>query len=127
MTCRIDDRPETVSERLSAEGKDYAIVITQGGVVLGRVRRAALDDGGGKRIEEIMESGPTTIRADTTLDSIIERLEDRSVSSILVTHSDGRLVGSLSLAGARSRLEEYAEDKSEQPVNEGERCCMCKT
>ncbi len=73
-----------------------------------------------------MESGPTTIRADTTLDSIIGRLEDRSVSSILVTHSDGRLVGSLYLSDAQSRLDQYQLRQAEQPVNEGERCCMCK-
>ena len=66
-----------------------------------------------------MESGPTTIRTNETLESIAERLRARNVDSILVTTSDGRLVGTLYRQDAERRLEEG------RPVAEDERSCIC--
>ena len=88
MTCRIDGRTGDVIERLCAAAKHHAIFTTDDAVVLGRLCGFALVGELERKVEELMESGPTTIRADPTLESIIGRLEDRSVSLILVTHAD---------------------------------------
>ena len=53
---------------------------------------------------EVMDLGPTATRADTMLESILERLNARKVDSILVATSDGRLVGTLYRSDADRRL-----------------------
>ena len=71
-----------------------------------------------------MESGPTTTRADTTLESMHERFQARNVDSILVATSDGRLVGTLYRSDVESHLIE-SKIETEQPTDE-EICCCCK-
>ncbi len=83
-------------------------MVTDGSIVLGRVRRSALDGTADDLVEEVMESGPTTIRPDSTLESILERLRARSLDSILVTTSDGRLVGTLHREDAERRGDDDA-------------------
>ena len=70
-----------------------------------------------------MESGPTTTRADTTLESILERLKARDVENILVATSDGRLVGTLYRSDVERHLNE-GQIEAEQPT-EDEVCCCC--
>ena len=40
-----------------------------------------------------MQAGPTTVRPDARLGEIAERMRERNVKSVVVTTSDGRLVG----------------------------------
>ena len=89
--------------------------------MLGRVRGEALDGDPEAKVEEMMESGPTTVRTNTTLDSIVERLRSRDVGSILVTTSDGKLVGTLYLSDAERRLGGAGSD-----AEEDEASCNCK-
>ena len=74
--------------------------------------------------EDVMESGPTTTRADTTLESILERLSARNVDSILVATSDGRLVGTLYRSDVESSLNE-GKIEAGRPA-EDEVCCCCE-
>ena len=71
------------------------IVVNDEHVVLGRLRGAAFDGDPSTPIEQVMESGPTTIRPDVLLRDIIERLHGARVDSILVASEAGRLVGIL--------------------------------
>ena len=75
-------------------------------------------------MEDVMESGPTTTRADTTLESMRERFQARNVDSILVATSDGRLVGTLYRSDLESNLVEMKTEAT-QPTDE-ETCCCCK-
>ena len=125
LTCRPTERISDVIERVRAAGKDTCIATTDGGVVLGRVRTARLDRDSQGPVEEVMELGPTTTRADTMLESILERLNARNVESILVATSDGRLVGTLYRSDAEARLHEGQVEEAEQPIDE-ESCCCCK-
>ena len=72
-----------------------------------------------------MELGPTTTRADTTLEAILERLNARNVDNILVATSDGRLVGTLYRSDAEARLQEGRVEEADQQIDE-ENCCCCK-
>lgn len=117
VTCQLTERPGEVADKIRAAGKDACIVVTDGNVVLGRVRRNALD---GDTIEKMMESGPTTFRTDAMLASVMGRMVARSVESVLVTTSDGRLVGTLYRSDAESRLAE-----EESLLDEEEASCDC--
>ncbi len=125
VTCRPTDRVSDVADRIRAAGKETCIVTTDGGVILGRVRTDRLDGEPQEPVEEVMELGPTTTRADTILESILERLNARSVDSILVATSDGRLVGTLYRSDAEARLHEGQGEEAEQPIDD-ENCCCCK-
>ncbi len=121
VTCRLTDRLGDVAAEARAVGKETCVVVTDGGILLGRVRGEALDGDPEAKVEEVMESGPTTIRTNTTLDSIVERLRSRDVGSILVTTSDGKLVGTLYLSDAERRLGGAVGD-----AEEDEASCNCK-
>ncbi len=125
VTCQTTERISDVIDRIRAAGKETCIVTTDGGVVLGRLRTDRLDGDYQGPVEEVMELGPTTTRADTMLESILERLNARNVDSILVATSDGRLVGTLYRADAERRLQEGRVEEAEQPIDE-ESCCCCK-
>ncbi len=125
LTCRPTERISDVIERVHTAGKDRCIVTTDGGVVLGRVRTDRLDEDSQGPVEDVMELGPTTTRADTMLESILERLNARNVESILVATSDGRLVGTLYRSDAEARLHEGQVEEAGQPIDE-ESCCCCK-
>lgn len=120
MTCQLSDRLGNVVEKLREAGKDTCIVVTDGNVILGRLRGRALEGDPNALVEEVMESGPTTTRINTTLESMIGRMRERKVESILVTTSDGRLVGTMYRSDADRRLEEY-----EGQPGEDEASCDC--
>jgi len=46
-------------------------------------------------VEHVMESGPSTWRPDVTLDQPLAYMHRRNVDSVVITTTDGRLVGLL--------------------------------
>ncbi|MBW3557293.1 MAG: CBS domain-containing protein [Actinobacteria bacterium] len=93
VTCAPDEGVATAARRAAQAGDDVCIVVNDQRVVLGRLRGAALDEGSDAVVEDVMEEGPTTTRANTELLSLATRLHDHDVASILVTDPDGRLIG----------------------------------
>ena len=120
VTCQLEDRLGDAAGRIRAAGKDACIVVTDGNIVLGRVRGEALDADPNALVESVMESGPTTFRTDAMVESVAGRMAARSVDSVLVTTSDGRLVGTLYRADAERLLAE-----KEASVDEDENSCNC--
>ncbi len=96
------------------------VLTTSGGVLLGRVRGKALDGDPGASVEEIMEAGPTTFRTNEPLEPLYQRKVSRNVESLLVTTSDGRLVGSLYRADIERTLNDGASSQEED-----EESCLC--
>ncbi len=94
-TCRLTDRLGDVRDRTLDADQNVCVVVNDDRVVLGRLRGDALRGDPGATVESVMESGPTTTRPDDPLEAITERLKDARVGSILVTTSDGRLLGIL--------------------------------
>lgn len=82
-TCR----PDTTVGELTGP----SLVINEQRVVLGRVRF----DGHvpSARVVDVMEPGPTTVRANEPLDPLLERMQKRQVDEIVVTTPEGRLLG----------------------------------
>ena len=94
-TCRLTDRLGDVRDRTQDADQNVCVVVNDDRIVLGRLRGDALRGDPGATVESVMESGPTTTRPDDPLEAITERLQNARVASILVTTSDGRLVGIL--------------------------------
>lgn len=93
-TCRLTDQAGDVHARIQA-GWDTCLVVNEERAVLGRVRAAALAANPVVPIEQVMESGPTTVRPDARFAEVVERMRNKNVRSMVVTTPDGRLVGVL--------------------------------
>ncbi len=94
-TCRLTELAGEVDERIRAAGWETCIVVNEERVVLGRVRAAALAADPEASVEQVMEAGPTTVRPDARVSEAVERMQNKHVRSMVVTTSDGRLVGLL--------------------------------
>lgn len=103
-TCGLSERVGDVRRRLWGMDWDGCVVTNDEGVVLGRLHGTAWDGLPDAAVGEVMESGPTTIRPSELLAGITARMRERHVSDILVTGSDGRLIGVLSRADAERLL-----------------------
>lgn len=116
VTCRLGDRVGDIAARVRAAGQPWCLVLNDEDVVLGRLRGAALEADPSALVADVMESGPTTTRPDTTVEALDARLRDRDVSSIVITTSDGRVVGTYTVSEAEPQPE--PEDATE--------CCLCE-
>ncbi len=116
-TCALRDRMGDAARRARAAGQTECLVLNEEQVLLGRVRN--LDADPDALIEEVMESGPTTVRSDDPLEPLVARLVARDVSQVIVTSSDGVLVGPLDRAEAEAHLATTA-DRAE---GDGPSCC----
>ena len=103
-TCWPDERVGQAAGRARGAGWDSCIVVNAQQVVVGRLRRDALDAGGEATVEQVMEEGPTTIRASEELAGLVQRMRNRNVPSIVVTDPDGRLLGILWRTDAEQAL-----------------------
>jgi predicted transcriptional regulator len=103
--------------RARAAGQTECLVLTEGRVLLGRVRD--LEGHPEALVEAVMEAGPTTVRSDEPLEPLVGRLLMRDVAHVIVTTSDGVLVGLLDRAAAEAHLA-AAKDRAEQ---DGPSCC----
>ena len=102
--CRLDDRLEEVCERLDESGWDTCFVLSEGGVVLGRIGRRAIRGREDVTAEEAMTPGPSTIRPSARLREIVERMRRQNLTNLPVTTSEGRLVGLLTRRDAEQAL-----------------------
>ncbi|MHB8467808.1 MAG: CBS domain-containing protein [Acidimicrobiales bacterium] len=90
-TCRAADRVADVVASVAQTGAGW-VVVNDVGVVLGRLRADQVDRGEAT-VEEAMEPGPTTVRADADLAQTIERMRGRHVTSLIVSTPEGVLLG----------------------------------
>jgi CBS domain-containing protein len=105
-TCHLTDRIGDVRERVRVAGWDHCLVVNEHRVVLGRLRGKGLEAPAETPAEQVMELGPTTFRPNGILGAIAERMRSRNVGSVVVTTSDGELLGVLKREDAERRLAE---------------------
>jgi CBS domain-containing protein len=91
--CRLSDTVGELRDRVQAAGWDLCVVVNGDDVVLGLLREKELGADPDLTAEQVMRSGPATYRPDTPASDAAERLKKRGVKGVLVTLSDGRLVG----------------------------------
>jgi CBS domain-containing protein len=93
VTCEPDDRIADVRERVAASRYGFAFVVACDGVLVGRLRRAALEGDPEQTAEAVMEAGPSTIRPNKDLESLAERMRKNDLRCMPVTTPDGELMG----------------------------------
>ena len=90
-TCRLDERLQDVRARLG--DWETCIVVNDARIVLGRLGRSALRRTDEVTADEAMTEGPRTKRPSIGFDALLLWIEERKLTSALITTSDGRLVG----------------------------------
>jgi Mg/Co/Ni transporter MgtE len=75
----------------------FAVVVSKGDVLLGRLRRAALEGDPGHSAEQVMDAGPSTVRPDTVPGELAKHLRSRDLRTALVITPEGVVAGILRL------------------------------
>ena len=73
-------------------------------MLLGRLRKAALQGDPQARAEDVMEPGPSTTRPDTPPDKLLATLQRANLTTAVITDPEGTLLGVV----RRSDLEQPA-------------------
>jgi CBS domain-containing protein len=94
-TCSPEEKVGDARRRTDAAGWDRCVVVNEEHIVLGLLREKELGADPEVSVKEVMRPGPTTFRPDTPVEKVAKRMSGRGVSAVLVTTSDGKLVGVL--------------------------------
>lgn len=93
VTCMLDEPVAAVAERVAGSRYGFAFVVSPGGVLLGRLRRTALEGDAAVCAADLMEPGPSTVRADLELAALLKRMDRRQLTSLPVTDPEGHFLG----------------------------------
>jgi CBS domain-containing protein len=93
VTCGPSERVVDVVARVGLAGDTTCAVVNEVGVVQGRLRLRLVERTDTRPAGEVMEPGPTTVRADADAGETVERMGRRSVRSLIVSTPDGVLLG----------------------------------
>jgi Mg/Co/Ni transporter MgtE len=104
VTCGLDERVGEVRDRVVASRYGFAFVVSPSRILLGRLRRAALVGDPELTAEAVMEPGPSTIRPDSQLEPVAERMRRDDLTTLPVTTPEGELLGVLRLDGLEHAL-----------------------
>lgn len=107
VTCGLEDRVGTVREQVAGSPYPFALVLSAGGVLLGRLRASMLDCDPELRADQVMEPGPKTYRPHKTAAAMAHDLAERGLRWAIVTTPRGVLIG----VAARAELEIAAKAK----------------
>ncbi len=95
-TCGPSEKVAEARERMIATRWDRCVVVNGERIVLGVLREKDLALSYSEAsVESAMRNGPATFRPDEPVEKVAKRMRERGVSSVLVTTSDGKLVGML--------------------------------
>jgi hypothetical protein len=93
-TCALTTGASAIKALLEGSRYGFCLVLSEGRIVLGRVRRSALssspDDA---TAESLMEPGPSTVRFNKPVDELVERLVKQELKTMIVTTPTGCLLG----------------------------------
>ena len=92
-TCGLKDSLQEAKQRADKLGSRICAVVNDRGIVLGLLREDAWKTDPLVAAEAVMESGPTTLRPSFPAEEAAELLSKRNQDAILVTCSDGKLIG----------------------------------
>jgi Mg/Co/Ni transporter MgtE len=82
-----------VRDRVQAVGWDICVVVNEEQVVLGLLRERGLAADPDATAEQVMRPGPVTYRPDALAAEVAERMKQRGVGGVLITRSNGTLIG----------------------------------
>jgi CBS domain-containing protein len=93
VRCALEDSVGKVRERIGRSPHVFALVFGCDGVLLGRLPGSSLDCDPALTAAEVMEPGPSTVRAHTAAADLAKRLAERNLRWAIVTDPEGRLIG----------------------------------
>jgi predicted transcriptional regulator len=103
-TCQLTERVGEIHQRCQEAGWKVCLVVNEANIVLGRLCREAWNADPETPVEQVMESGPSTFRPDNFLEPLVKRMHEKKVGSVIITNSDGALIGILYCKDAEERL-----------------------
>jgi CBS domain-containing protein len=98
VRARLDEPVGHVRSRVEQSPYGFALVVSDDGTLLGRLRKRALEGNPEASSEEMMEPGPSTVRLHTVARELAEQLRNRDLKTAVATDPEGRLVGVVRLA-----------------------------
>ncbi len=93
VLCGLGDASADVATRIDDSPYGFALVMSSGGTLLGRLRRSAIEDGTDATAEELMSPGPSTVRPDTAVADLREKLDAKELKTAIVSTPEGHLIG----------------------------------
>ncbi len=108
--CRLGSTVGESRAAVDERGQNYCVVLNDEDILMGRLRKRHLASGDEATVENVMEPGPTTVRATESAAALLKRMQARDVPAVLVTTSKGRFVG----IARRSALEEVVHGTEAQ-------------
>jgi predicted transcriptional regulator len=104
-TCALHTPVADVRAALDGSRYGFCLVVNERRIVLGRVRRSAINDTEPTATaESAMQPGPSTVRFDEPVAALVQRLAKRDLKTMVVTTPAGCLVGVFHRADAEARL-----------------------
>jgi CBS domain-containing protein len=91
--CRLRDSVEMVEQAIQKSEIGLCAVVSEQRVVLGVCEAESLPRDRALAAEDVMKAGPRTLRPSYSPDEAIEILRQSGKQGILVTSSDGKLLG----------------------------------
>ena len=105
-TCALATPVADARAALDGSRYGFCLVVNERRIVLGRVRRSALEDADpAATAETVMEPGPSTVRFDIPAADLVRRLAASNLSTAIVTTPEGSLVGVFRRDDAERRLD----------------------
>jgi predicted transcriptional regulator len=92
-TCRLNEPIGAIKRRAQKEGFALCPVVNELGIVLGAVSEDEWGADPATPAERVMEPGPVTLRPNVSVQNAAEYLGRIERNTILVTSSDGKLMG----------------------------------
>jgi CBS-domain-containing membrane protein len=94
VTAGLGDVIGDIRKRVARSAHRFALITTDDGVLLGRLRSSTLDRSEpATPAADVMEPGPSTLRPHEPAPEVVRRLTDQGLHYALVTDPDGRLLG----------------------------------
>jgi len=94
VTCSLDTPIGGLAAQIDASPYGFALVVAADRTLLGRLRRSMLTDVDPQTpADQVMDPGPSTVRADTGVAELRKRLETRNLRTGLVSTPEGKLIG----------------------------------
>ena len=91
--CRLTDTASDAKQRAQAIGASFCPVVNDEGIVLGVVGKEASERSESVPVETIMDPQPRTLRPSMSVDDATDFLEKQNLDAVLITTSDGKLMG----------------------------------
>ena len=104
--CVLGSLVEDSARAMQESGDTFCLVLNEAGIVMGRLRQKDREMVRGKLVEDVMETGPTTVRPTEPAEALLERMERRNVPAVVVTTKRGELVGIARRGDLRRLIEE---------------------